>query len=65
MSKRGPFCISDGVSKGQTWATYRRAPNGSLHRVKSPKLPPRPTREEAEADLRKWLGLADEPKGER
>ncbi len=49
------FIISDGISGGRTWATYRRRSSGSLQRVKSPALPLRETREEAERDLLCWL----------
>jgi hypothetical protein len=49
------FFVSDGISRGRTWATYRRRKSGSLQRVVSPALPLRGTREEAEQDLRKWL----------
>jgi hypothetical protein len=38
------------------WATFRRSPDGSLTRLKSPNLPPRHTRAEAEWDLLDWLG---------
>ncbi len=51
----GQVFVHDGLSNGQGWATYRRAANGSLHRVKSPALPVRESREEAEQDLEKWL----------
>ncbi len=50
------FIVSDGLSKGKTWATYERKPNGVLRRVVSRYLPARKTREEAEADLDCWLG---------
>lgn len=53
MSKM--FIVSDGLSKGTTWATYRQTATGALHRVKSPYLPLRATREEAERDLAVWL----------
>ena len=49
------YFVSDGISGGRVWATYRRRPNGSLERVKSRRLPLRPTREEAEHDLAAWL----------
>ncbi len=49
------FLVSDGISQGRAWATYRRRLSGSLQRVKSPALPLRPTREEAERDLARWL----------
>ena len=47
--------ISDGLSNGATWATYRRTDKGALHRVKSPKLPLREHREDAVHDLARWL----------
>ncbi len=49
------YFVSDGISAGATWATYRRRPTGSLQRVKSPALPLRESREEAERDLAAWL----------
>ncbi len=51
------FIVSDGISKGETWATYERMPNGTLRRVHSRYLPVRRNREEAEADLDHWLGM--------
>ena len=55
MSESIDLIVSDGLSGGRAWATYRRKPNGSLARVKSPRLPLRATREEAEHDLDLWL----------
>ena len=52
------YVISDGISEGRSWGTYTRRPNGSLKRVVSPKVPVRASREEAEADLKRWLGLS-------
>ncbi len=49
------YIVSDGISNGATWATYRRRRNGSLQRVKSPHLPLRATREQAEHDLAVYL----------
>ncbi len=49
------FFVSDGISSGKTWATYRRRKSGALRRVKSPALPQRDTKEEAEQDLARWL----------
>ncbi len=54
MAERELF-VSDGISGGTSWATYRRGPSGSLQRVKSPALPLRATRQEAEHDLAVWL----------
>jgi hypothetical protein len=51
----GQLVISDGISKGKTWGTYRQLPNGSLKRVVSPQLPLRATKSQAEADLATWL----------
>lgn len=53
---RAELFVSDGISGGRWWATYRRKPGtGSLQRFKSPALPCRPTREEAERDLAAYL----------
>ncbi len=51
----GEYIVSDGISQGRWWTTFRRQPNGSLRRVRSAALPERPTREEAEHDLACWL----------
>ncbi len=51
----GNLFVSDGISDGRTYATYRRKPSGSLQRVRSPGLPERATRAEAELDLYGWL----------
>jgi ParB/RepB/Spo0J family partition protein len=58
--------VSDGISGGRTWGTYRRKPTGSLERVTSSALPLRPTRDRAQRDLddragRKSWRVADEP----
>lgn len=55
--------ISDGISRGASWGTYRRKGNGSLRRVVSPALPLRPTREEAERDLDAWRAARREARG--
>lgn len=48
--------VSDGISRGRSWGTYRRSKTGSLERVHSRnRLQDRDTREEAEADLRRYL----------
>ena len=44
-----------GISGGQWFATFTRRHTGSLRRICSKDLPIRKTREEAEADLAKWL----------
>jgi len=49
------YIVSAGISGGEWWATYTRRPSGGLRRVKSPKLPLRATRAEAERDLCDWL----------
>jgi len=43
--------VSDGISGGRSWATYYRKPSGSLARLKTPRLPLRASRAEAQADL--------------
>lgn len=43
--------VTDGFSEGRTWFTAYKAPTGSTRRYKSPDLPCRRTREEAQADL--------------
>jgi len=55
-SERDRFVVSDGISKGEKWATYSRTQSGSLYRIVSPALPLRDTKEEAEGDLLRWLG---------
>jgi hypothetical protein len=45
--------VSSGLG-GDSWATYRRRPTGSLERVKSPKLPLRTTEREALLDLKEY-----------
>jgi ParB/RepB/Spo0J family partition protein len=46
--------VSDGISQGKSWATYWRKASGSLARLRSPNLPERVTREEAQDDLDTW-----------
>jgi hypothetical protein len=44
--------VSDGISSGKTWMTCYCVPgSGGTHRLKSPSLPLRSTREEAQRDL--------------
>jgi len=47
------FRVTSGISDGNVWMTVRIPvrSHGSTHRVKSPRLPLRDTREEAQADL--------------
>lgn len=46
------YCTSTGIGSGGLWFTVKRDPGKtSVHRVKSPALPDRPTRAEAQADL--------------
>ncbi len=54
METTDELIVSTGIG-GDGWATYRRAKNGSLHRVKSPRLPVRATKREAQEDLYDWL----------
>jgi len=54
MAKQEYF-VSDGISNGLTWGTYRRKRNGSLQRVVTRALPLRLTKQEAERDLAAWL----------
>ncbi len=42
--------LSQGIGAAK-WGTFHRKPSGSLARIKSPALPMRLTREEAEQDL--------------
>lgn len=49
------YFVGDGISKGASWFTLTRKPNGSQSRVVSKWLPERDTREEAERDLYAWL----------
>ena len=42
--------VVEGLLKGK-WMSMRRSNNGGLHRIKSPALPIRDSREEAQADL--------------
>lgn len=46
--------VTDGFSEGRTWFTAYKAPTGSTRRYKSPALPCRRTREEAQANLDKY-----------
>jgi hypothetical protein len=39
---------------GGHWCSFRRAPDGSLRRLSSPRLPTRHSRAEAESDLRAY-----------
>ena len=48
--------INEGLSRGKTWGTYERKPNGALRRIVSPRLPLRATREEALEDFWVWIG---------
>lgn len=50
------YIISGGLG-GKSWATYRRKPNGSLHRVVSMHLPVRATQAEAQRDFEHWVSL--------
>ncbi len=47
--------ISDGISNGGSWGTYRHKANGSLKRVVSCHLPLRDSKPAAENDLANWL----------
>jgi len=48
----GLVFVSCGISKGDKWMTVRqKKPKSGTHRITSPKLPIRPTREEAQRDL--------------
>lgn len=52
LDKRGRVLfVSDGISRGRTWFTAYRLRTGGRQRFKSPVLPLRQTREEAQADL--------------
>ena len=42
--------VAEGLQKGK-WMSMRRSNNGGMHRIKSPALPIRDSREEAQADL--------------
>lgn len=48
--------VSPGLG-GDNFATYTRKPNGSLKRFRSPLLPVRKDREQAEEDLVKYARL--------
>lgn len=50
MSYRTIF-VSDGISQGKSWGTFFWTATGSIKRLTSPKLPMRPTKEQAQADL--------------
>lgn len=54
MSCRTVF-VSDGISQGTSWGTFFRTASGSLKRLTSPRLPMRPTKEEAQRDLDAWV----------
>ena len=43
--------VTAGISGGGCWFTARRGHSGALHRVKSPYLPLRDTRADAQVDL--------------
>lgn len=44
--------VTCGISKGDKWMTVRqKTPKAGTHRIKSPKLPVRGTRAEAQQDL--------------
>lgn len=44
--------VTCGISGGDKWMTVRqRKPTAGTHRIKSPKLPVRDTRDEAQKDL--------------
>ncbi len=55
MESNAEYFVDDGISQGRAWATYRRRPTGSLQRVKSPALPLREDKAQAEHDLAVWL----------
>jgi len=42
--------VAEGLQRGK-WMAMRRSNNGGLHRIKSPALPIRDSREAAQADL--------------
>jgi hypothetical protein len=47
--------VSDGISRGETWMTcYCKPGSTSTHRLKSPALPLRSERSQAEADLEQY-----------
>lgn len=44
--------VTCGISNGDKWITVRqKTPRAGTHRIKSPKLPVRTTRDEAQKDL--------------
>jgi hypothetical protein len=43
--------VSDGLARGKYWFTAWRTPRGGTRRYKSPALPVRESKEQAEADL--------------
>jgi hypothetical protein len=51
------FVVTQGISADPDapWFAAERMPSGALRRVKSPRLPARETRIEAERDLYRWL----------
>jgi hypothetical protein len=52
------FVVTQGIARepDAPWFVAEQKPNGSLRRVRSPKLPMRATQREAEDDLAAWLG---------
>jgi hypothetical protein len=46
--------VSDGISKGRQWGTFRRNKNGALQRIKSTALPMVGTKSEAQRMLNSW-----------
>jgi len=49
------YFVSDGISNGTSWFTAKQfVGEKSIHRVVSPALPIRKTREEAQRDLDAW-----------
>ncbi|MEW6423149.1 MAG: hypothetical protein AB1523_00135 [Bacillota bacterium] len=48
------FFVSDGISKGRQWGTFKRRKSGSLQRVCSPALPMVNTKSEAQKMLNSW-----------
>lgn len=61
MTPRGPqFVLEDrvlfvcGITSSQTWFTGYRKPSGGVRRFRSPSLPVRTSRDEAQADLERF-----------
>lgn len=48
------YFVGDGISMGTSWMTLKTKDRISTHRVKSPYLPVRKTRGEAQHDLDAW-----------